>query len=80
MIIKWCKSSDGYVTSKCGRFDICPEWHGTSTIQGYYLVDNDEQKWITISGDTQNELTHEAQRITDNEIKNHNAFIDSASN
>jgi hypothetical protein len=37
MLIKWNKSEEGYVNSKCGRFEIEPVFIGRTTPQGYNI-------------------------------------------
>lgn len=37
MTVKWNRSEDGYVTSKCGRFHIDPLFMGCTTAQAYHL-------------------------------------------
>jgi hypothetical protein len=36
--IKWNKSDDGYVSSKCGRFDIEPIFMGRTTAQCFRIM------------------------------------------
>ncbi len=60
-VIKWGRSKEGYVESKCGRFDIEPHYYASTYIQGYGL--NDRKTHKSTSADTHNELKAEAQAI-----------------
>ena len=37
-MIKWGRSQEGYVTSKCGRFEISPKFWGNANPTGYELT------------------------------------------
>ena len=43
-MIKWGKSVDGFVESKCGRFSISPEYWGRVNPQSYTLFDRKTKK------------------------------------
>jgi hypothetical protein len=42
--IKWGRSDEGFVESKCGRFEISPEYWGCVQPQSYTLIDVIEHK------------------------------------
>jgi hypothetical protein len=63
MKIKWGKSEEGYVESKCGRWRIVPLYCGTTSPQMYEIIDDDEgRRW---TGDTQRMLKADAQDAVD---------------
>jgi hypothetical protein len=65
MKLSWERSKDGYVRSKCSRFEIGPEPQGTTRAQAYYIVDRETgRRW---DGDTQRGLKTDAQRVVDKE-------------
>ena len=65
MRIRWPRSDEGYVTSKCERFDIAPLFICCCTAQAYELLDTKTGK-RTMS-DTQRDCKANAQDIIDRE-------------
>lgn len=63
-MIKWTKSKEGYVESKCGRFAITPLWCGRVQPVFFKLLDK-ETKMETRSCFTQREAKQTAQRWAD---------------
>ena len=63
--VRWNRSDEGYVTSKCERFDINPLWMGTCSAQAYELYDNKTKK--RSMSDTQRDCKANAQDILDRE-------------
>ena len=37
--VKWHRSAEGFVESKCGRFRIAPKFQGCTTPKSYELID-----------------------------------------
>ena len=63
--IRWARSEEGHVASKCGRFHIHPEYHGTTSPQGYRCHDEKTgQRW---SGDTQRDLKGDCENVLSRE-------------
>jgi len=70
--IKWGKSEDGYIESKCDRFRIVPNFWGRCNPQDFTVEYKDNDKIIKIrSGcDTQKEAKQEAQKwLKKNKVK-----------
>ena len=64
-LLKWERSVFGYTISVCGRFEVWPEYQGTTTAQGYAIRDTFNcNVW---SGDTQRDLKANAQNIVNRE-------------
>ena len=65
--IKWSRSKEGFVKSKCGRFSISPLYCGSTRPEFYEMRDNDlgikYGGWAT----TQRELKDRAQETIDEE-------------
>ena len=59
-MLKWKRSDDGFVDSKCGRFQIVPRWWGRVAPQEYILEDKGKQVG---SYDTQRAAKNAAERI-----------------
>jgi len=60
--IKWGRSEDGYVDSKCGLFRIVPKWWGRVSPQEYVVEHRVEETWTRIeSADTQRDAKRRAQ-------------------
>ena len=64
-IVKWGRSEEGYVESKCGRFDIVPLWMGTTRAQAYDLIDTGPNRnlYVRTMHDTQRLAKEHAQEI-----------------
>lgn len=64
-IIKWLRSEEGYVDSKCGRFEIVPLWCGTTRPQYFdcYYTDPFDlsRKKVTSLTDTQRDCKAEVE-------------------
>ena len=65
--IKWGRSDDGYVDSKCGQFRLVPKWWGRVNPQEYVVEhQNSRGEWIRVTaGDSQREAKKYAQRWKD---------------
>lgn len=69
--VKWGRSEEGYVESKCGRFDIVPLYMGRCSAQAYNLIDYgpNRNEYKTHMSDTQRDCKENAQDIIDREAK-----------
>lgn len=61
-MIKWGRSDDGFIDSKCGQFRLVPKWWGRVNPQEYVVEHQEDDKWVRIaSGDTQKEAKRYAE-------------------
>ena len=67
-MVKWYRSKEGFVESKCGRFSISPEYWGRETAQSYELKDNNTKKRYRLQ-DTQSDAKSKADSIIYKEKK-----------
>ena len=66
--IKWNRSENGFVTSKCGRFSVDPLFMGCETAQAYEVFDcSPTGKRIARFLNTQREAKQAAQDFLDHE-------------
>ena len=68
-LVEWGRSDEGYVTSKCERFDIVPLYMGTTRAQAYNLIDYgpDGDLYITRMSDTQRDCKDNANDVIERE-------------
>lgn len=59
-MLKWNKSREGFTESKCGKFNISPQYWGCCKPQNYIMQYNGRQ----YSAETQKELKIKAEQLT----------------
>lgn len=67
-MVKWNRSNEGFVESKCGRFTISPEYWGRESAQSYELKEKQTGKRYRFQ-DTQSVAKSKADFITVQEKK-----------
>lgn len=60
-LIKWGRSEDGFVDSKCGRFSIVPNYCGTTRPQDYNVRDKDRKIIISHMAQTISEAKEDVE-------------------
>lgn len=66
MKLKWKRSNEGYTETHDGRYEICPEYEGTTRPQSWHLYYyRDGRRLNGFTHDTQRGAKDRAQEIED---------------